>query len=62
MTLMDAVAGHLEFTARKHDLGADYVEREVNGWSQYEFLQKLSEGIEELQEQHAARPRIEDAS
>jgi hypothetical protein len=46
MTLYEAVAGWLHHQQRKHDKAPDYPEQYINELSQYEFLQHLSDALE----------------
>lgn len=48
MTLLEAVTGWLEFQKNKHDLRESYVEDYINNLTQYEFLESLSEALENL--------------
>lgn len=51
-----------EYAAQKHDLGADYPERILNKMTRLEFLEAISEAIEERLQDHAqeAPPRHSD--
>lgn len=47
---MEAVTGWMHHQARKHDLGESYAERTVNEMTQCEFLQSLSDALEEMKQ------------
>lgn len=51
MTLLEKVLYPYEFQARKHELGEDYAENEVNRMTNVELLRAISEALEELWEQ-----------
>lgn len=46
MTLYEAMAGWLNDQEQKHDMAPGYAERYINGLSQYEFLEHLSDALE----------------
>jgi len=50
VTLFEAVTRPYNFAARKHDLGANYAEDNINRMNNYEFLQALSDALEEMGE------------
>lgn len=47
MTLFDFATDVLVIARNKHDLGADYVEDTINGETNYEFLVRISEALED---------------
>lgn len=46
-TLYEKLAGPYDCDERKHDLRPGLAEREINSLTQFEFLQRLSEALEE---------------
>lgn len=46
-TLKEILLEPYEFSARKHDLGEDYAERQLNQMSRMQFFDALSEALEE---------------
>ncbi len=47
-TLFDYFTGWLYHQQYKHDLGEDFVEKEINKMSNFEFLKALSDAMEEM--------------
>lgn len=50
-TLLERVTFYLEYDRIKHDLRHDHTTREVNSWTNYELLERLSEALETMKEQ-----------
>lgn len=48
MTLLEAVTNWMEHQRCKHGFDDDYSEKLVNQMSQYDFLQAISEALEEM--------------
>lgn len=48
-TLFEHMTDWLYQQQRKHDKGDDYVMKEINALSNFEFLERLSEALEKMQ-------------
>lgn len=48
MTLLEAVTNWMHHQRRKHGFDDNYAEQLVNQMTQYEFLESISEALEEM--------------
>jgi hypothetical protein len=49
LTLFEAVTSGYRYAGRKHNLGENYDERAINQMTNFELLQAISDGLEELE-------------